>query len=99
MREEGDDSNVCSEAEEKDGEEVGTGDVLVKYERSNAPPKTPIFRPDAKVRLVALPIARRGRQPLPSILHIVERSNCLILDQEFVRKLWEELPRLTPVSA
>lgn len=92
MREEGDDRNVCSEEEEKDGEEAGTGDVLVKDERSNCPPKTPIFRPDAKVRLVALPTARRVSQQIPSILYIVKRSDCLILDQEFVCKLWEELP-------
>lgn len=91
LLEDGEERNVCRAVFEKVGEEAGIGDVLEKEERSNAPPNTPIFRPEARVRLVAFPRIRdKSALPPTDTEACAEEGGCLILDQEFACKLWEE---------
>jgi hypothetical protein len=66
---EGDDRKVCNVAEEKVASVAGTGAVLVKEVRLKAPPNTPIFRPEARVRLVALPMGPEGQSANVSLYY------------------------------
>ena len=72
LLDEGEERKVCKEAEEKVGSDGEMGEVLVKAERSNAPPKTPILRPDASVKLVAFP-AFTERQDNVSLVMLKNR--------------------------